>query len=190
MNVIARLEFELAYNDSAVHHINHNTTRHLQGYLLKSQNRKVYHAFHSFGQIVVMHIPFSCTMKFQFRLYHHIIYTCNFVAICLFCFDPTRLYGFFCGALRKRSSFSLKFSFLNHVQVFSCEISPIVVCPVGWDCRIHRLLLCRGVTPPPTSVLDMTLNNLMVRFQQCWSFGECGVPLHCHCSQVHSGSEW
>ena len=21
--------------------------------------------------------------------------------------------------------------------------------PVGWDCRIHRLLLCRGVRPPP-----------------------------------------
>ena len=21
-------------------------------------------------------------------------------------------------------------------------------CPVGWGCRIHRLLLCRGVTPP------------------------------------------
>ena len=49
--------------------------------------------------------------------------------------------------------------------------------------------LQRGKTPP-TSVLDMTLNNLMVRFQQCWSFGECGVPLHCHRSQVHSGPEW
>ena len=24
---------------------------------------------------------------------------------------------------------------------------------------------------PPTNVLDMTLNNLMVRFQQCYSFG-------------------
>ena len=23
-----------------------------------------------------------------------------------------------------------------------------VVCPVGWDCRIHRLLLSRGVRPP------------------------------------------
>ena len=22
-------------------------------------------------------------------------------------------------------------------------------CPVSWDCRIHRLLLCRGVRPPP-----------------------------------------
>ena len=63
-------------------------------------------------------------------------------------------------------------------------------CPVGWGCRIHRLLLCRGVRPPPTSVLDMTLKNLMVRFQPCWSFRECGVPLYCHCSQVHSGPEW
>ena len=64
-------------------------------------------------------------------------------------------------------------------------------CPVGWGCRIHRLLLCRGVRPlPPTSVLDMTINNQIVRLQQCWSFGECGVPLHCHCSQVHSGPEW
>ena len=64
-------------------------------------------------------------------------------------------------------------------------------CPVSWGCRIHWLPLCRGVwPPPPTSVLDMTLNNLMVRFQQCWNFGECGVPLHCHCSQVLSGPEW
>ena len=25
-------------------------------------------------------------------------------------------------------------------------------CPVGWGCRIYRLLLCRGVRPPPQSV--------------------------------------
>ena len=67
--------------------------------------------------------------------------------------------------------------------------STLYSCPVGWGCRIHRLLLCRGVRPP-TSVRDMTLNNLMVRFQQCWSFGEYGVPLYCHRSQVHSGPEW
>ena len=45
---------------------------------------------------------------------------------------------------------------------------------------------------PPTatmSVLDMTLNHLIVKLQS-WSFGECGVPLHCHYSQVHSDSEW
>ena len=98
--------------------------------------------------------------------------------------------------------------------------------PTQLGCRIHRLLLCRGVTPPSecfgydtkesnhevpvmlylwgmrntpslqrgksptTSVLDVTLNNLMVKLQWCWSFGECGVPLHCHRSQVHSGLEW
>ena len=43
---------------------------------------------------------------------------------------------------------------------------------------------------PPTSVLVMTLNNLTVRFRQCWSFGECGVPFHCHRSQVTSGPDW
>ena len=37
------------------------------------------------------------------------------------------------------------------------------------------------------SVLDMILNNLMVRFQWCWSFGECRVLFHCHRSQFHSG---
>ena len=43
---------------------------------------------------------------------------------------------------------------------------PIFGYPVGWSGRIHRLYLCRGVRPPHiTSVLDMTLNNLMVRFQ-------------------------
>ena len=38
--------------------------------------------------------------------------------------------------------------------------------------------LCRGVRPPPppTSVLDMTLNNLIVGLHQCWRFRECGVP--------------
>ena len=40
-------------------------------------------------------------------------------------------------------------------------------CPVSWSYRIHWLHLCRGVRPSLTSVLDMTLNNLMVRFQQC-----------------------
>ena len=30
---------------------------------------------------------------------------------------------------------------------------------------------------------------LMVRFQ-FWRFGECGAPLHHHCSLVHTGPEW
>ena len=45
--------------------------------------------------------------------------------------------------------------------------------------------------PPPAKrvIQDMTLNNVIVRFQQCWSFGECGVPLHFHRSQVNSGPQ-
>ena len=51
--------------------------------------------------------------------------------------------------------------------------------------------LYRGVRlPPPMSVLYMTLNDLMMRSQECWGFGECGAPFHCHCSQVHSGPVW
>ena len=57
-------------------------------------------------------------------------------------------------------------------------------------CRIHWLHLCRGVRPHPMNVLYMTLNSLMVRSQWWWSFGECREPLHCHCSQVHSGLAW
>ena len=62
--------------------------------------------------------------------------------------------------------------------------------PVGWGCRIHWLDLFRGVRPPPTSVLDMILKILMVRFQWFWSFEEYGAPFYCHCSQDHSGPEW
>ena len=71
--------------------------------------------------------------------------------------------------------------------LLSRKYFPLVVCPVGR--RIHWLHLCWGVRPP-TSVLDMTLNNMLVRFQWCWSFGECGVPLYCQCSPVHSGPLW
>ena len=80
---------------------------------------------------------------------------------------------------------------LDDKFIFSTPLILVRPCPVGWGCRIHWLHLCRGVRPPPqTSVLDMTLNNLMVRFQQCWSFGECGIPLHCHRSKAHSGPDW
>ena len=68
---------------------------------------------------------------------------------------------------------------------------------VIWNKSVLTLTLCiahlagaveyRGVRPPPPmSVLDMTL---MLRPQWYWSFGECGVLLHCQCPQVHSGPE-
>ena len=55
---------------------------------------------------------------------------------------------------------------LTHIDVF----------PVGWCSRIHRLLLYRRVRQPLASVPDMTLNNLIVRFQECWSFGKAKYP--------------
>ena len=57
------------------------------------------------------------------------------------------------------------------------DSSRYFLCTVYWGCRIHRLHLRRGVRPPPpTSVQDMILNNLMVRFQWWWCFRECGTP--------------
>ena len=81
---------------------------------------------------------------------------------------------------------------------FLCQIFPDdlkVKCPISWGYRIHQFHLCRGVISvfykqtPPISVLAMTLNNLMVRVQS-WSFGWCGLPLHCSFSQFHSDPEW
>ena len=67
-------------------------------------------------------------------------------------------------------------------------LSPLLCWPVGWGCRIHRLLLCWGIRPPPTRVQNMTLNNLMVKFQECWNFRKSRLPLYCHRSR--SGSIW
>ena len=54
-------------------------------------------------------------------------------------------------------------------------------------CLLH---LCKRVrpTPHPTSILEMTLNRLMMRIQ-FWSFVECHVLFHCHYSQVHSNPD-
>ena len=56
-----------------------------------------------------------------------------------------------------------------------------------WNILIVSLQ--RGKTFP-MFVLIMASNNLMLRFQWCWSFGECWVLLHCYCSQIYSGPEW
>ena len=58
----------------------------------------------------------------------------------------------------------------------------------AWAVEYTDSISAKG-TIPPTSFPDMTLNNLMVRFQECWSFGKCGEPFHCHHSLVHFGPE-
>ena len=68
-----------------------------------------------------------------------------------------------------------------------CLTSPAVsVCfsSVGWGYRIWQLHLCKGIRHDLSSVWDMTLNDLMVRFQS-WSFRECWIILYCYYSQVY-----
>ena len=64
---------------------------------------------------------------------------------------------------------------------------------VSWGCRMRRLHFCRRVRHPrPTSVLDMTPNNLMVKLQHYWNFRECRV-LHGiapRSTLTWSGSTW
>ena len=61
--------------------------------------------------------------------------------------------------------------------------------PVGRGCILHRLYFCRGITPHQWVSRSMTQNNLMMRLLSR-SFGECGVLLHCHYSQVHYNLKW
>ena len=69
-------------------------------------------------------------------------------------------------------------------------LSLFVWSQVDWDCSTHRLHLCRGLRLSTAKECPyMTQNNMMVRLQ-FKSFGEYGVLLYCHRSQVHSGPEW
>ena len=72
------------------------------------------------------------------------------------------------------------------VCVYICIDS--FICPVGWGCRIHRLHICRGVTLPyecPGYGTKESDDETPVMLE-LW---ECGVPLHCHCSQFQCGLE-
>ena len=49
-----------------------------------------------------------------------------------------------------------------YIYIYICVLKyHNINCPVAWGCKLHRLLLCRGVRPP-RSVLDMALKDLMV----------------------------
>ena len=55
--------------------------------------------------------------------------------------------------------------------------------PIDWGSRMHWVHLCKRLRPTK-SVLNVTLNHLMVRLQS-WSFEVYGVSLNCHHSQAH-----
>ena len=57
--------------------------------------------------------------------------------------------------------------------------------PVGLGYRIYRLHLYRGVRPTP---YECPRNDIK-EYESMERFGECGVPLHCHCSLVDSDPE-
>ena len=89
-----------------------------------------------------------------------------------------------------------EFSIYSIYKYFACS-NPIILsdnfqiyfCLVGWGYRIHRLLHWRGVRSPNYfPVYDTKHSDGGV--QNCWSYAECRVPLHCHSSQVHSVPEW
>ena len=64
--------------------------------------------------------------------------------------------------------------FLN--MILNCIYTLFEVNPVDLDCSRSQMHVCREVRPhPTTSVLNMTLNYLMVGLQS-WSFGECRIP--------------
>ena len=56
----------------------------------------------------------------------------------------------------------LTFFFKNVINKIYLQI---IYCPVNWGSRIHTLHLTRGVRPPPNECPDMTLKNLIVKFQ-------------------------
>ena len=76
------------------------------------------------------------------------------------------------------------------------EVLPVYRDAVGVFYRIQRPYSveyadCISVDTGKTSltiVVHLTLKHLMVRVNS-WSFGECGVALHCHYSQISSDPE-
>ena len=160
VNIEARLEFELDYYDIVVQHISH------YGMGEPSLNNSI-----------------SCEIIISMQ-----------VRIIIFLAGMNANMGTFEINLREGSTnFSklvFRYTSKKNVLEHGTWCGSNFTYPVGWGCRIHRLLICRGVRTPTTSVLDMALNNLMMWFQYCWSFGNMGVPIYCHRSQVYSGPEW
>ena len=62
-----------------------------------------------------------------------------------------------------------------------------------WVSHLHRIqpvhMLRWWLWPdaPVSRLMAGSKVNMLQKFQKCRSFGECGGPLHCYHSQIHSG---
>ena len=92
-------------------------------------------------------------------------------------------------ALKKKISSSMSISLyktlfdivrpLGFIVKFLSDFVSLKSNPIAWGCRIHQLHLCRVIRESPsfqTSVLDMTLNNLMVRLSNAGALGNVEYP--------------
>ena len=85
------------------------------------------------------------------------------------CFDEWKSTG--------RRMLKAKWTILNNINFSFVAPLRLTVQFAGVE-NMLTASLQRSKTPlPPTIILDMTLNNLMVRLQS-WNSGECEVPLH------------
>ena len=99
---------------------------------------------------------------------------------------------FFFWIARNRTVLTYKlctFAKLNYLK-YNCFHIDIVYCPVDWGCRIHQLHLCRGVILPPNECPGYDTKQSDGEVPVMLELWECGISLHCHCSQVHSDPEW
>ena len=64
--------------------------------------------------------------------------------LCILCLFQIIRGNMILQSIKNKMLVSLTTSIAN---LFATDFS----CPVGWGCRIHQLLLCRGVRPPPTN---------------------------------------
>ena len=105
--------------------------------------------------------PYICRNHCSFFFCYHDIFYMKIYLRNIYIPLTFSVFVFFLGF---QTNFLLLFAaVVKFCSLYLVQVSKFCNCPVGWGCRIHRLLLCRGVRPPPntTSVLNITLNHLM-----------------------------
>ena len=77
----------------------------------------------------------------------------------------------------------------SYTFLLNTNASFISISPVCCGCRTQWLHLCRGVRAPNDCPRYDSIQS-DGRAPVILDLGQCGLPFHCHCSQVYSGSEW